>query len=93
MQEAVMASREHGAESSITLTIKLTPANGDATQISVRDSIKVKLPEPKKPNSIFYATDDGCLSRTDPNQTEMQLSVSSTPDREPLETNPESATA
>lgn len=87
MQTAVCATREHLKPSVITLTLTISPASGDAAAMSVLDEIKIKPALPRKPNTLFYATDDGRLVREDPNQQEMSLTTvptSSTPDREPI---------
>ena len=78
MQSAVLAVREHTKEATVTVTFRITPANADASALSVTDEVKVKLPEPRKPNTLFYATDDGRLVRDDPHQTEMKLTVTQT---------------
>lgn len=88
MQQAVAATREHLKESIITLTLRISPVSGDGQALSVRDEINVKLPQPKKPNTLFYATDDNCLVREDPNQQELAISVhASNPDRSPIAVN------
>lgn len=82
LQQVVLAVREHADSGSLTLTLKISPASGDATAMQVADEIKVKLPTIKKPSSLFYSTDEGALVRNDPNQQEMQLA--SLPDRSPI---------
>jgi len=79
LQAAVLAVKEHTKEATVTLTFKIAPANGDASAISVTDEIKVKLPEARKANTLFYSTDDGRLVRDDPNQTEMELKTLAKP--------------
>lgn len=79
LQQAVLAVREHTKEASVTLTFKIAPANADASALSVLDEVKVKLPEARKANTLFYATDDGRLVREDPNQSEMDLKIAPKP--------------
>lgn len=75
MQRVALAAREHGQAARLTLTLTVLPASTDGTAMSVADEIKIKLPEPKKARSLFFVTDDGCLVRNDPNQTEMKLEI------------------
>jgi len=79
LQSAVLKVREHTREATVTLIIKIAPANDDASALSVVDEVKVKLPEKRKPNTLFYATDDGRLVRDDPNQKELELAVAPKP--------------
>src|SRR5690348_3352491 len=54
-----------------TLTLKLTikPAARRSDMVVIEDAITVKAPEPDRPGSFFFATEDGGLAREDPNQT------------------------
>ncbi len=73
MQSLVQAVREHGADGTLTLKLKVSPASGDGSMLSIHDEITAKLPQPKKANTLFFATDDNRLVRNDPNQKEMDL--------------------
>ena len=83
MRQVVLAVEEHGKPGKLVLTFTVEPASGEAGALKVTDEITTKLPQTKKPSSLFYMTDDGRLVREDPNQGEMQLTVSETqePDR------------
>ena len=82
MQAVANAAREHGKAGVLILTLTVTPANGDATAMSVADEIKVKLPQPSKPSSLFFVAEDGRLVREDPTQSEMKLeTVKKAPDQ------------
>lgn len=60
--------RATGKKGSLTLTLTVETMKGDAQVLVVSDEIRLRLPEfPRKP-SLFYSTDDGNLSRSDPNQ-------------------------
>jgi hypothetical protein len=84
MQQAVAASREHLKESVITLTLRISPLSGDGHALSVRDEVTLKLPQARKPNTLFYATDDNCLVREDPHQQDLPITLhASNPDRSP----------
>lgn len=73
MQAVALAAREHNEPATLILTLKVSPASGDGSAMSVSDEIKVKLPQPKKPRSLFFITENGVLVRKDPNQSEMTL--------------------
>lgn len=65
---AVLETRKVGE---ITYKMKIKP-NGEAT-VKIVDEIKVKVPEPTRPESIFYATAEGSLLRENPNQGKLDL--------------------
>jgi hypothetical protein len=71
LAEVVQAVLEHGKQGTVTVALKIKPV-GDG-QIQISDDVKVKAPEGEKAASIFYADQDGNVSRTDPRQTEMPL--------------------
>lgn len=94
LQQVTLAAREFGEPATLTLTIRVSPANGDASAMAVADEIKTKLPQPKKPTSLFFVTDEGALVRNNPNQSEMNLTaVASNPDRSPVEVQTDAQTA
>lgn len=68
----VGAVRETGKPGSLALTIKVAPAaEGNASKVLLRDDIALKLPRPEHLPSMFYTTDDGRLTRHNPNQLRM----------------------
>ena len=75
LQKLGNSVREHQRPGKLTITVKMQP-NGEA--MTITDDIEVKCPKPTVKGSIFYLTDEGALTRTDPNQVEMKLSVVST---------------
>ena len=67
--ELVQAVVETGKGGSLSLTIKVTPAaEGNASKVLILDDIAVKFPKVAHLPSYFYTTDDGRLSRHNPNQ-------------------------
>lgn len=69
--EAVSASRDTGANSEITLKIKLLPAAGDEMAIDIQ--VTSKLPVEKLPSSRFWVDDDAKLHTSDPKQLKLNL--------------------
>lgn len=53
-----------------SVTIKLTFArNGNShNQLKVKDQVTAQLPKVARPDSLFFATDDGALTRQNPDQ-------------------------
>jgi hypothetical protein len=62
-----------GKPGSLTLKITVKPAAKNADMVIVEDEITVKDPRPDRPASLFYATDEGGLTRHNPNQPELPL--------------------
>ncbi|TXL91626.1 hypothetical protein [Streptomyces sp. IB2014 016-6] len=69
LHDLITAIQETGKGGSISLKIDIKPIAGtDGRTLTVTDSVAAKLPKTERPKSIFFATDDGGLSRTDPRQ-------------------------
>ncbi|WP_432846015.1 hypothetical protein ACQPXB_36080 [Amycolatopsis sp. CA-161197] len=66
LQDVVLACRETGKAGSITL--KLTVKALDDQAFEVVDAISIKAPQGARPKSIWFATDDGELTRDNPHQ-------------------------
>lgn len=66
--EAVMDTRKSGA---ITISLTIKP-NGDSGVI-VAESIKSKVPEKARGDTVFFATSGGSLVRQDPRQKDLPL--------------------
>lgn len=66
----VKACRETGKKGAITLKLTIRPTS---TEMMVSDEIETKIPKADTSASVFYDTEDGLLSRTDPDQTELPL--------------------
>jgi len=71
VKEIVRAIRDTGKPGKLTLTIDIKPNNHGS--VILLSKIVKKIPEHSSPQSIFFALDDGSLSRSDPNQIEMNL--------------------
>lgn len=55
----------------LTLKLKISPNGEDA--VAIADEVKVKLPEPNKPKSLFFIGKGNALSRRDPRQQDLPL--------------------
>ncbi len=68
LYSCVEAVRDTGKKGSLQLTINIELFDGDPDRVVINDKIILKMPEHDRKMSVFYATEDGNLSRTDPNQ-------------------------
>mgnify|MGYP000541241998 CR=1 FL=1 len=71
LREALIASRDTGAKSTVTMTVTLTPGTDDQMAISIQ--VAAKLPDEKLPSGMFWVDDDGSLRTSDPRQKELQI--------------------
>jgi len=70
MADLVKAVTAHEKAGTLTLTLKVTPAETEGV-VTVADDLKVKAPKESKKPSLFFPDKKGDLSRTNPRQ--MQL--------------------
>lgn len=63
--KAVMATNKGGE---VTVTIKINPSKSGDGELTLKATVKAKVPEGSIPDAIFYADKDGGLHRTDPAQ-------------------------
>jgi len=68
-QELVAAVNRTGKQGEITIKLKYKPETGG--QIHLEHDVVVKAPKEKKAKTIFFATPENNLSRTDPRQGEL----------------------
>lgn len=66
--DLVHACTETGKSGSITLTLKLKPLSGKASQIEIESDVKVKEPAMPRAKNLMFATPDNNLQREDPRQ-------------------------
>lgn len=71
LHEAIMASRDTGAKSSVSMTVTLTPGTDDQMTVSIQ--VTAKLPDEKLPGGIFWVGDDGMLLTSDPRQKDLPI--------------------
>lgn len=60
--------RETGKKGSLQLTVTVSPLKDDMNVLVVSDEIRLRLPEHARKASVFFADEQGNLSRTDPRQ-------------------------
>lgn len=70
--EVVAACGEHGKAGSVTLKLSVKP-NKDGATFLVTDTVVMKKPDGDRPAALFFADDEGNLSRNPPRQTELPL--------------------
>lgn len=75
--QGVIATRKMG-ELSLKLSVK---PNGE-NSVSITESVKLKVPEPPRAQTIFFTTVDGDLLRDDPRQAKLPLRSVDEPARE-----------
>lgn len=68
LAEVVTATQIHGKPGSFALKVKITPGNTDMGDLLVTAEIDTKPAKPDAPRHTFFPTEDGGLSRSDPNQ-------------------------
>jgi hypothetical protein len=74
LAELVGAVKETGKAGTLSLQLKIAPASaGDVSQVFVNDVVKLVLPQPARPATLFYPNEQNVLLRRDPNQRELQL--------------------
>jgi len=69
LTDVIDAIRQHGGKGKLTLTLNFKLEKGD--QISLTPDLKVEKPRRAMSAGIFFATDEGQLTRTDPNQGDL----------------------
>lgn len=74
LARVVAAVQETGRPGSLTIKIKVEPAEIADNALMLTPEISAKEPGPKRPQSMFFV-DGGKLSRTDPRQPELQFTA------------------
>lgn len=90
LKELTAAVTEHQKGGTLTLKLTVKPAKVGIGTLLITDEVKVSLPEGDRPAAIFYADDDGNLSRHDPRQPRLPLQALDGGARD--DSNPEEAT-
>jgi hypothetical protein len=67
MQQLVQAVADTHRPGSLTITLKVSKSKVSG-MVEIDDTVKVKLPEPARDASMFFADEDGNLSKDDPRQ-------------------------
>jgi hypothetical protein len=72
LNDLVAAVNDTGKSGSLTITIKIAPLKGSSHQLLVAASVSVKPPRSEPGAGVFYIDDSNNLTRTDPNQPEIE---------------------
>lgn len=75
MTEILTAIREHGGKGKLTLTVGLQM--NKAGQIEIQPALKSEKPRRAMSSGLYFADDDGNLSRRDPNQEDWVENIAS----------------
>jgi hypothetical protein len=71
LRALVLAVSETGKPGRLTYTLTIRPQSNVEGAVLIADTIKTSVPEFDRPESIFFATDSGDLSRSDPRQASL----------------------
>tara|TARA_R110002167_G_scaffold188319_1_gene389857 strand:+ start:31643 stop:32008 length:366 start_codon:yes stop_codon:yes gene_type:complete len=72
LAELVQACRDTNKIGELTLKIKVRP-DGASGQYFLEDQVTINAPKPERGKTLFFGSPEGNLSRTDPNQKELNL--------------------
>jgi hypothetical protein len=78
LREATKAALDAGGKSKVTLELVITPNGtgaGETPLLKVEDKIKISVPKKPRQPSVFFGDDEHNLTRRNPNQEEMKLTV------------------
>lgn len=69
IREVAGAVLETGNQGSVTIKLNLARNGGEESkQLIVKDAITCVMPKRPKPSTLFFATEDGSLTRQNPDQ-------------------------
>ena len=71
LAELVRQVRSAGKAGTLTLKLTVKPRNGDVTEVDITEAVTLSAPQPARKPSIFFTSEEGTLSRTDPNQADL----------------------
>lgn len=72
LQALVQAVQATGKKGTLTLTVTVIPSKMDGG-VELLDTVKTVLPKFDRSATLFYADDDGNLTRHDPRQLELPV--------------------
>lgn len=67
LRDLAQRVRDTGKAGTITLQLRIAPIK-NTTQVAISDKLSVKAPEYDRPTTIYYTTEDGEITRDDPDQ-------------------------
>jgi hypothetical protein len=72
LNDLVAAVRDTGKKGTLTVTVEMAPLKGSSNQLLVAARVVAKPPKSDPGAGVFYIDDSNNLSRTDPNQPEIE---------------------
>ena len=82
LNELVNAVQDTGKKGTVTLVLSVAPAARSDEMVIVSDEIRLKAPEPDRPDAVYFADHEGNLTRHNPRQPELPFREVSGPARE-----------
>lgn len=73
LSSAVQQVRKTGKPAELTYKIKIKPQTAEGDEVQLVDSITVKTAQPMRKAATFFTTEEGTLSRENPNQPDLPL--------------------
>lgn len=76
LSELVAAIMETGKKGELVLKVNITPSRlnlGRVTEVEIEHTCKISKPEHSTGRSIFFTTEEGTLTREDPNQMAFEI--------------------
>lgn len=74
LADLVGAVKATGKGGKLTLTLSIKPLEG-SNQVLIQDEVRVAKPEPSRPKTVLYITEENELSRRDPRQPKLPMGV------------------
>ena len=72
LHDVIAAVKETGKSGSVTLTIKIDPDKKAQGIFRISDNVTIKAPQHDRGTRIYFADKAGNLTRSDPNQPELE---------------------
>lgn len=75
LTEAVAAVKEQGKSAELVMKVKIDPVKNNSRVVQITARTEAKIPQAPIAPTIFFADDQGGLHRNDPEQHEIDYSV------------------
>ena len=85
MAEAIRSVRTTGKAAEIIYKVKIKPQDAEGETVQIEDSITIKTANPLRKPALFFTTEDGRVTRDDPNQPEFLKSLPGGKGEQPIE--------
>jgi len=74
LAEVVAGAMQFEKTGELVLKLKVKPAAQNSDMVIIEDELTAKVPQADRPPTWFFATDDGGLARTNPDQPPLPFS-------------------